>query len=397
MAVTLSAQTTAVKEIANSFKTNTGASAKALQDMQSYLTSDETKNDPATWIVAAKAGIGVYDHTMTQASLTGNVDNNGKRAAGNGLNSAYNYLFTALPLDSVPDAKGKIKAKHSKEIIKLLRENYQSLKQAGIWLYEAQDYDGAVQAWEYYVTLPKQACMAGSGLQADPDTIVGQLMNYQVLALLLNKKPEQALAVASRVPATGFESIDVYRYALAAAQEMNDTTAMMNYASKGYQKYAAEDPDLNFLGTMINIQLSKGDYKGAGELVEQAIAMPNNSTDQLANLYNLKGSIAEQMQDMAAAEKYFNMAVDVKPDFAKGIYDKARIIFNNAQNRYDEADESVREGELKPMLLRAAELFEQAYDLDEVNLSQIPGILYRLFYQVEGDSGVNTLKWEALK
>lgn len=399
LAFTMTAQTTAVKEINNRFKGNSAAAAQALKDIQPYLTGDETKNDAATWIVAAKAGIGTYDHTYTQATIGTTPDANGKKTAGNALSSAYDYLFTAIPLDQVTDKNGKIKSKNLKEIVKLLKDNYQSLKQAGIWLYEAQDYAGAVKAWEHYVTLPGQACMAGSGLQADPDTIVGQLINYQALALLLNKQPKEALEASRRVGPTGFDDIEVYRYGLAAAQELGDTAAMEEFANKGYVKYAAQDPDLTFLGTLINIKLATNDYAAAGNLVDKAIevAVAAGNTEQLANLYNLKGTIAEQGKDLANAEKYFNLAVDTKPDFAKGIFDKARMIYNKALEMDNDADDAARRSTINPMFMQAAEMFEQAYDLDEINMSQIPGILYRLFYRLEGEGGVNTTKWEALK
>lgn len=397
LAFAASAQVVAVKEIANSFKTNSGAAEQALKDMQPYLQNPETNVDPATWVVAAKAGVAVYDHIYLQGTL-GNVPNDdAKRKAGRSLNSAYEYLYTALPLDSVADAKGKIKTKYSKDIIKMLRDNYNGLKQAGIWLYEAGDYPGAAKSWEYYIQLPNQPFMEKSGLVADNDTIQGQLMSYQSLALLLDKRYPEALEVARRVRKTGYDSMDVYRYGLAAAQEVADTAAIIEFATEGAARFGAEDNELNFIGNLINVAMARNDAASAEKLVDQAlISCSPENIRQKASLYNLKGTINENNGNLAEAKTQFNAAVDIDPTFGKAVYDKGRMIYNDAIQQDDAADESTRQSVVIPMFLEAAGLFEQAYDLDS-NLSQIPGVLYRLYYRIEGEDSDNTLKWKLMQ
>lgn len=392
--LSLSAQTALVKEVERQIKDNTQA-ADGLKKIQPALTNPETASDANTWVIAAKAAVGVYDRMKIQEGLSPQgLTSDQKKQGGAALNSAFDYLFAALPLDSVPDAKGNVKTKKSKEIVKLLKDNYSSLQQSGIWLYEAQDYPGAIKAWEFYSTLPKQPVMANSGIVAHPDSIVAQIMNYEVLAMVLDKQNEAAVAKSRQVQSMGYKDIDVYRYGLAAAQEAADTAAIVEFAQAGYDKYGTQD--MSFIGQLINVNLAKNNYDKCVELLNAAIEA-NADPSILPTLYDIRGTVNENraLTDQAIAD--FRKSVEVDPNFAKGWYDVARMIYNKALKDDEGADEAARQASVYPALREAAQLFEKAYQLDEQNLSNIPGILYRLYYRIEGEDGTNTLLWEKLQ
>ncbi len=392
--LTMSAQTSLVKEVEHQFKSNTSDAQNALTKIQPALTNPESADKAETWVTAAKIGIAGYDNLFTAGQLSPQgLDNNQKNTAGKDITDAYQYLFKALPLDSVPDAKGKIKPKYSKEIVKMMRDNYQSLKQAGIFLYEAQNYPAAVEVWEIYSTLPKQPFMAKSGLAADPDTIAGQIMSYQALAMILDNQNERAIKKVHEIESMGYKSSDLYRYGLAAAQNAKDTTAILDFAQKGYDNYGTED--LGFIGQLININLAKNDYASCEQLVKAALsAQPAPDAPTMAQLYDILGTIQEQSEDMDGAYANFKKAVETNPDFAKGYFDMGRILYNKALKLDEEADEATRQSTVNPQFREAASLFEKAYDLDQETMSQVPGILYRLYYRLEGEEGTNTKLWE---
>ena len=52
---------------------------------------------------------------------------------------------------------------------------------------------------------------------------------------------------------------------------------------------------------------------------------------------------------------------------------------------------------VKDLLLQAAELFEKAFNLDEDTMSNVPGILYRLYYSLGQGYEEQTKYWEALQ
>ncbi len=389
--LSLSAQTALVKEVERQIKDNNQA-ADGLKKIQPALTNPETASDANTWVIAGKAAVGVYDRMKIQEGLSPQgLNSDQKKQAGNALNSAFEYLYKALPLDSVPDAKGKVQAKKSKEIIKLLKDNYGSLQQSGIWLYEAQDYPAAIQAWEYYSTLPQQPFMANSGLVAHPDSIVAQIMNYEVLAMVLDKQNEAAVAKSRQVQKMGYKDIDVYRYGLAAAQEAADTAAIVEFAQAGYDLYGTQD--MSFIGQLINVNLAQNNYDKCVELLNAAIEA-NADPAILPTLYDIRGTVNENREMTEQALADFRKSVEVDPNFAKGWYDVARMIYNKALKDDEEADEATRQANVYPALREAAQLFEKAYELDEENLNNIPGILYRLYYRIEGEDGTNTQIWE---
>lgn len=392
--LSMSAQTSLVKEAEHQFKTNSGDAQAALTKIQPALTNPESAAKAETWVAAAKMAIGGYDNLFasSQLSPTGLTPEQ-KKTAGNDMINAYRYLYKALPLDSVADAKGKIKTKYSKDITKMMAQNYQSLKQAGIFLYEAQDYPDAVEAWEFYATLPKQPFMQKSGLAADPDTIAGQILGYQALAMVLDNQNERAIKKVRDIDATGYKSVDLYRYGLAAAQNAQDTTAILEFAQKGYDNFGTEE--MSFIGQLINVNLMHNDFAACERLVKEAInAQPAPDAATMAQLYSILGTIQEQNNQLDEAYSNFKKAVEINPDFAKGYYDQARIIFNKALKMDEEADDAARQSTVNPQFLEAAKLFEKAYNMDPDTLTNIPGILYRLYYRVEGAEGANTKAWE---
>lgn len=392
--LSLSAQTSLVKEAEHMFKTNSADSKAALAKIQPALTNPETADKAETWFTAAKIGIGGYDHLFATSQLSPEgLSNDQRKEAGYDMIQAYDYLFKALPLDSVPDAKGKIKAKYSKDILKTMAQNYQSLKQAGIFLYEAQDYPGAVQAWEIYAQLPKNPVVVKAGLNADPDSIAGQILSYQALAMILGNEYQQAVDKVREILGTGYKSMDLLRYGVAAAQSAKDSVATLEFAQIGYDNYGTGE--LSFIGQLINHNLQQNNFEAASTLVNAAInAQPQPEATTLAQLYDILGTILERQENTDGAFANYKKSTEINPDFARGYYDMARMIYNKAIALDEEADEATRQSTINPQFLEAAALFEKAYDMDNDGMSDVPGILYRLFYRLEGEEGTNTKLWE---
>ena len=71
-----------------------------------------------------------------------------KDLIGKSILEGYDFYQKALPLDTVVDAKGKVKTKYSKDIIKGIKEHYNDFNNAALFLWEVEDYPNAVKAWE---------------------------------------------------------------------------------------------------------------------------------------------------------------------------------------------------------------------------------------------------------
>lgn len=378
--IAASAQANLVKDVEHALKESNPNYEAIAKQIQPALTDPATMNLAQPWYLAGKANFGLYDQLYLQEQLGNPLDANGKKTAGKAMIDGYGCYFTAIPLDQQPDEKGKVKPKYTKEMIKGLKGNYAQLKNAGVFLFEAQDFKGAYDAWEIYVNLPQNPILGKDTFDGDPDTIVGNMMYYQLLAALSCDMNAEALAKVAQIEKTGYQNIDVYVYGIEAARRLDDSVAMMQLAHKGYELYGTQN--IQFIGQMINERLQKEDYAGCEDLCQQAIA----STDDQAikgQLYDILGIVYEQQNKPEAAIDCFNKAIELDPEQGKNYYDKARMIYNQGVALDEQIENATeRDAQVKPRLLEAAELFEKAYGLDEENLTQIPNILYRLYYRL---------------
>lgn len=392
--LSMMAQTNVLKDVERQLKGGSPNYQDALNKIKPALQNDETKGLAQTWYLAGKAGFGVYDQAYIQESLGQSLDAKGKRNAGQSLIDGYNYYLTAIPLDKKPDEKGKVKPKYTKDIIKAASSNYQQLKNAGIFLFEGQDYKGAYDAWELYVTLPNNELLGDGAPKAEPDSVVGNIMYYQTLAALEANENDKALKKANQAMEKGFNNIDIYRYGVEAARRLNDSIALVDMATKGYEKFGTED--ISFVGQLINDRLAAEDYAASHKLVSDAIAGTNNDSTKIkSQLYDILGFIYEQEGNVDLAMQNFNKAIELDPDFAKPVFDLGRIIYNEAV-KLDEnyTDEAVRTEKVTPKLLEAAKYFEKAYGMDPDNMTQIPNIMYRLYYRLGEGYEDKATEWQ---
>lgn len=380
-----SAQKEVVKDVEHMLKGSNPDNAAALKAIQPALTDATTGAQQEAWYLAGKAANGVYEQVFLKESLGQNPTNAEKKAGGQGLIQAVDYYKKALAL---PDEKGKTPGKKNKDILKILPTLYPQLRNAGIFLLQAGDYPGAYDAWELYVNMPTDPVLGDKAPKADADTIVGQIEFYQAVAMLSNDQNEKALKKLQDCIPTGYNSIDVYRYGIEAANRLcTDSLAILKYkpilydfAEKGYEKYGTED--IIFIGQLINAKLEAADYPGARTLVDKALAQtPESMTSIRAQLYDILGNVLEQEGNQEGAISNFKKAVEVDQQYAKGYFDWGRIVYNMAI-KADEASEGKQQTrDVKAELLEAAELFKKAYQLDD-SLTQIPNILYRLYYRL---------------
>lgn len=380
-ALSVSAQQNVVKEVERALKASNPDYEQVLKDIQPALSNPETAGLAETWVLAGKAGTEYYQDAMI-AQATGRPYGVAKdAAAAAALLDGFNYYLRALPLDSVVDAKGKTKTKFSKDIVKRINDRYDQLRNAGVMAWQNQSYQNAYDIWEMYLTLPTNPVLGSNAPKAAVDTIQGEIMWNQAIAMLLLGNNEAGLKKFRQMDGYGYFPADYYSYAMSAAQQIGDEDAANEFARKGLAQPGGAS-NSGFLAQLINTELDKKNFAAAYDLVNQALAnTPAENGELRAQLYDIIGTIYENDNKLDEAAKSFKQSIEANPQYAKGHFDYGRMLYNQALVLDENMSDAERVQKVDPQFKEAATYFEKAYELDE-ELSQIPNILYRLYYRL---------------
>lgn len=396
-ALGISAQTSVVKDVENGLKKNDDCE-KLLNQIQPALTNPETAELAQTWYVAGRTGLGFYQEAVIGQATGQPFDAEKNNRAAKALLDGFGYLVKALPLDSVADAKGKIKTKYSKDIVKMIRDRHDQLRNAGVMAWEAKDFQNAYDIWDMYLALPNNPVLGKEAPKAAPDTIQGELIWNQAIAMLLSNKNAEALACLEKMPPYGFIPEDYYAYAMNAAQAIGNEEKAIDFAKKGLE--AGTNPQMNtgFLATIINYEMSKENYAGAYEYANKALAdAPADNVLLQAQLYDILGTISENDNKPEVAKENFKKSFEIDPTFAKGYFNYGRMLYNKCIELDEQiTDRAERDAQVVPALKEAATYFEKAYELDDT-LDQVPSVLYRLYYRLGPEFEEKSNYWQNIQ
>ena len=396
------AQTTVVKDVERALKAPKPDFAKALVDIKPALTNPETAETMMPWYLAGKAGFGLFNDSYAQESLGQQLTAEQKSQAGMAYVDGYNNYIKALHLDSIPDEKGKIKPKKSKEIQKTLFGGYDNIYTAAVFLMQSNNYDGAYEAWELYVTLPGNPILGKTPVPQIPDTIIGQALFYQATCMLASDqmnpdkaKVEKALNKLNDVIKTGFIQPEVYTYGILASNRLGNKEEKTKFAQAGYDAFGTSD--ITFVGELINNKLEVEDYDGALAYADEAIAATKPEDKEiLAQIYNIKGIVASRGEKFDEAINTLTQALALNPDYADANYYIAQAMLQKIERTVN-ADENLSMADYKDDLLKAADYLKKAYELDDIKFSSVPDNLYRIYYNLGKDYVEESKYWEQLR
>lgn len=387
--IAANAQTSVVKEAEQ--KSKEGKYLDAISTIQPALTNPETSKMANTWYIPGKAGMEYYKEQYLNKTIGKTVDG---AKMGHALIDGYNYLLTALPLDSVPDAKGKIKPKYSKEIVKLIKENYDHFNNAAVFLWDAQDYQGAYDAWAIVINSPSNPVLGANAPKAYPDSTMADIIFNQGLAAWQLDSIKMSLASFEKAIAIGYDKPQVYDYAISHAARLEDNDKVYALAEEAYKKFGSENP--LYLQLMINGRIEKQQYEEAAKMLDDAIAVTPND----AQLYNIKGVLYESMKDNNKARELYLQAIQIDPTHAQAQYNYGRQLCTEAYEINDKAQESnmpnseyqkLREEKLNPLFRQAAEHLEIALNADPDN-HDVKTYLRNVYYNLGDEENLKRIE-----
>ncbi|MBE6318543.1 MAG: hypothetical protein E7081_06180 [Bacteroidales bacterium] len=376
--LTMSAQKSLLKEVENTVKSGNFDYAAISDKISQITTNPETKDDVKAWLVAGQAAFANYDALFLKVQMGQDVD---KKLMGQSMLDGYNYMVKALPLDTVVDDKGKIKTKESKKIVKTIADNYSHFNNAGIFLWEVEDYKGAYNAWDIYVNLPNDPRMGKTGLKADNDSIVSQIVFNQALAAWQTDELDKALVAFDKAYKMGYNKKNLFDYAISVATQARKNNEALKYANLAYPIYGKENPV--YLQVIVNDFLEKKEYVKAREMLTGLLASePNNAEyyDLIGVLYENEGKTDEALGSYKKSVELNGKSAVAKFHLGNLLYNKAYAIDNEASNKSQAEYDKIRKEQTEPLLREAATQLEDAYNLDEQNMGDALKHLKNIYY-----------------
>ena len=357
---------------------------KAFNKLKPALSNDETRNQAETWALASRIKLELFDKYMDNRRVGKNID---VKAMGHSLIDAYDYSLMALKLDTIhilnkkgePDIdkrtkRPKVKTKYSKDVVNRLVEHHDNYRLAGSDLYNVKDWDGAYKAWDCFCQLANRS---DDPRWIKPDTIVAEVRYYQGIAAWQKTDTIDAVRLFSVARHSGYNHKEAYDYALVCLNDLGNEAEVVKLAWEAFLKFGTSDPQ--YIRILINDFISREDYSGANDLIDEA--MEANPDDD--ELLNLKGLVVESKENIYDAFPYYQRCIELNDSNAGGLFNVGRYFYNKAmETRMNSNLYGKKLADLvNPMYREALPYLEKSYAINPKNpdlINALRDIYYKL-------------------
>lgn len=280
------------------------------------IANPETADQAETYYIAGKVEWDAFD--KQQAAQMVNPDNVDNYRMGENLVNGFNYFVKVFPLDQVPNEKGEVKPKYTKELKNKISKKFDDFYMAGASLLDAKEhYPMAYQAFMIYGDMP-ELMLLDDKRPIVTDTVKSRANAYYYAgrAAFGAGEIENAILAFQKARQQGFVSYDQdtpssHLYEIACWQEIekNDTTRLkeahekiLEVAQDGYRVYGVNQPF--FLNNIVDClsYLDRGEE--ALPILNQVIAENPDKSAPLsirAWLYDSLGNNDAALADYLAA------------------------------------------------------------------------------------------------
>ncbi|MCM1077237.1 MAG: hypothetical protein NC411_07755 [Bacteroides sp.] len=392
-AASMTAQVAVVKEAEKAFKSADSYAAyeKALNVITPAFSNPETDKDANTYWIPGKAGFKLYDDLFAKKTFGQDVN---MVDMSNALLDGYNFGMKALAVDTVVDAKGKVKTKFSKDIASQISGHANDFLNAGSTYWDAHDYKKAYEAFNDYITIHGNARLGKNAPAALPDSTLSQIVYNAALAAWQAEMLQEAAAAFDQLLTIGYDDPTAYDYAYSVAYQIPDEARKLKYSQLALDKFGTSDP--KFLQRIVNSYIDSKEFDKAKTMLNDAIASnPNNSAYYLS-----LGVLLEQQEDMAGAKDAYQKAVELDGENALNNFYYGRALVQE-YDKLDQAAADMSQQEynkynyetMRPVILEAAKYLEKAYQLDNEQMDALR-YLKNIYYVL--NDGDNLLRVEGL-
>lgn len=391
--MSLSAQQAVVKEAEKAMKSGKPYT-EVLTIITPAMTNPETRNFVDVYYIPGKAGFKQYDELLGRRQL-GMLKDGEEETMSVALIGGYENFIKALPLDSLPDEKGKIKPKRSKDIKSTIAGHYNDFAQTGAAFWNNKQYNDAYKAWDIFIDLSLNP--ERFNVKAYPDSIVADYMFNRGLAAWQAENLEAATRSFRQAVDKGYDKAEVFQYGIATAQGAKLYDDLMFFATEGNNRYG--DQDSQYINQIINYYLQSEKYDEAIQYLDKAIAEnPNNG-----QYYALEGIIFDNQGQLDKAIETYRKGINLDPTNGLANYYLGRALLLRAGNMSDNYSgdalkfDEYKTAELDPIFTEAVGYLETAYKSDANNRGEILKALEVGYYNLNDEAGMESVKQRKLE
>jgi len=159
--------------------------------------------------------------------------------------------------------------------------------------------------------------------------------------------------------------------------DLGNDAEVVKLAWEAYLKFGTSDPQ--YIRILINDFISREDYSGANDLIDEAVAANPNDDE----LFNLKGLIIESRDDIYEAFPYYQRCIELNDSNASGLFNVGRYFYNKAmETRQKSSLYGKRLANLvNPIYREALPYLEKSYAINPKNpdlINALRDIYYKL-------------------
>jgi len=336
---------------------------EARTKIKSALENEETKNAAQTWYTAGQIESLQFDTENTKQMLGQQPD---EAAMYNALAQVYPYFAKAYDLDKLPDAKGRVRPKYTKDMKSILKANLPYYMNGGGYFFEQRDYQKSYDFFNQYIEISDSPLMKdGEKAGAEVDSSYIYATYYAAIAVSqLNDSPTTIKAM-KRASKLDFKKNEMLQYLSEEYKNAQDTVNWEGVLNEGLAAFPKES---YFLFNLISVYISSNRNEQALNFINTAIQNePGN-----AQLYDVAGRVYESgLRDYAKAEEFFKKSVELDGENAESQSNLGRIYFNQGVTQLDEANNiadvkvyNEEKEKAKDLFRKALPYFEKAYQIN---------------------------------
>ena len=367
------------KKNVNAVKSEISASkpnfAQAQTLMAEALEDPETKDNPETWYVAGSLEDKIFTNENNKTILKQQPDSTVMYEA---LIKSYDLFLKVFDLEKIPNEKGKISDKFSKQVKSILKINHPDYVNGGVYYYANKNYDKAYTAFNTYLEIPQLDIFKKDKLAAD--NVYNQIALYASYSANYVGNSERAIQILESLKEKNYEKELVYSSLIDAYRDAKDSVRCMNTLLESAKQFPK---NMYFIQNLINEYIKTGQREKAITYLDEAIAQEPGDPQY----WSVKGDLyfADKNEEKALAA--YKEALNVNPDYVPALGAIGSLYYNKGFELQTKANEmsiqqaKAEEGKIKELYAKALPYLEKAHKLSPDEKDYVRA-LYAVYYRL---------------